>query len=190
MRRFRPPATDIPVCRSPATSRPGLNFPSRLRKITKVPSGLLSWWRSEHALHIDFVDFCCAGGQDSCLGTDSHGVAPCQVVSTSSLRLFLLAADPQARARSQQRQRWPHPLTFGRAPFRPYHDPSFSRTSGSGRVGSISLRRHFCSHVCPRSPPAWIRRDLPCGFPADRMIHLWVVHALSSAPSGRRPCVT
>ena len=68
------------------------------------------------------------------------------------------------------------------------HDPSFSRTSGSGRVGSISLNGMFQPRqvtIATRLDPADLSEDRS----ADRLNCL-TAYALSSAPSGTTPCVT
>src|SRR5271165_6711841 len=65
----------------------------------------------------------------------------CQARSTTSLRLLLLrirGSSPSQYATNDDRI-YSHSVGHNG----PHHDPSFSRTSGSGRVGPISLRRHI-----------------------------------------------
>src|SRR5208337_603482 len=65
----------------------------------------------------------------------------CQAVSVTSLRLPLLGirgSSPFQYAANDDRI-YSHSVGHNG----PHHDPSFSRTSGSGRVGPFSLRRHI-----------------------------------------------
>jgi hypothetical protein len=70
------------------------------------------------------------------------------------IAIFSPGGGSEVRAHFNMQQRWPHLLPFGRALYRPYHDPSFSRTLGSGGVESFFMDRRFAATwTRDRHPP-------------------------------------
>jgi acyl carrier protein len=106
---------------------------------------------------------------------------------------FLFCGGSEARARSQTCGTMTASTHIRSGATGPYPDPSFSRTSGSGRVGPIFLRRRVAATSSYDRHPPGSNGSAFAVDPRDGMTCLSeqpFAHALISAPSGTIRCVT